>query len=273
MEQLSFSDMMRTVMLGTALLLAACATHNAIDFKNANVVDLTYAFDEHTLYWPNSPSAFELKRLAYGPTPGGYFYASNAFCAPEHGGTHLDAPIHFSEHGKTLDAVPPRQLMAPGVVIDITGKTASDPDYRLSAADVADWERAHGRIEAGTIVLLRTGWGARYGNRKAYFGDDRPGATDQLHFPSYGADAARVLVNDRHVGAIGIDTASIDYGQSKDFIVHQIANGANVPGLENVADLDRLPPRGAYVIALPMKIGGGSGGPLRIVAVLPKPSS
>ncbi len=257
--------------LAAAILLAACASTTPLDFKHADVVDLTYAFDEHTLYWPNSPSGFELKRLSYGPTPGGYFYSSNAFCAPEHGGTHVDAPIHFAEHGRTLDAVPLQQLMAPAVVLDITSKTASNPDYRLTADDVRDFERAHGRIDDGTIVLLRTGWGARYGNRKAYFGDDTPGATDKLHFPSYGADAARLLVNERHVGAIGVDTASIDYGQSKDFIVHQIANGANVPGLENVANLDRLPPRGATVIALPMKIAGGSGGPLRIVAILPKP--
>jgi len=264
---------MKTLFVATAFLLAACAStapRNAIDLAHGDVVDLTYAFDEHTLYWPNSPSSFELKRLAYGPTPGGYFYSSNAFSAPEHGGTHIDAPIHFSEHGRTLDAIPPRQLMAPAVVLDITSKTASDPDYRLTADDVREWERAHGRIDDGAIVLLRTGWGARYGNRKAYFGDDAPGATDHLHFPSYGADAARLLVNERHAGAIGVDTASIDYGQSKDFIVHQIANGANVPGLENIANLDRLPPRGAWAIALPMKIAGGSGGPLRIVAILPK---
>jgi kynurenine formamidase len=270
MDRLSSVDVMKTVLIGTALLVAACATHNSLDLSHSDVVDLTYSFDEHTLYWPNSPSGFALKRLAFGPAPGGYFYASNSFCAPEHGGTHLDAPIHFSEHGRTLDAIPVRQLMAPAAVIDITSKTAADPDYRLTAGDVADWERAHGRIEAGTIVLLRTGWGARYGDRKAYFGDDRPGATDQLHFPSYGPDAARVLVNDRRAGAIGVDTASIDYGQSKDFIVHQIANGANVPGLENVANLDRLLPRGATVIALPMKIAGGSGGPVRMVAVVRK---
>ena len=260
--------MIKTVLTVTALVLAGCASTAPLDLSHAEVVDLTYAFDEHTLYWPNSPSGFELKRLSYGPAPGGYFYSSNAFCAPEHGGTHVDAPIHFSEHGRTLEAIPVRQLIAPAVVIDITSKTASDADYRLSASDVADFERAHGRIEEGAIVLLRTGWGARYGNRKAYFGDDTPGATDRLHFPSYGADAARVLVNDRKVGAIGVDTASIDYGQSKDFIVHQIANGANVPGLENVANLDRLPARGTTVIALPMKIAGGSGGPLRIVAVV-----
>jgi len=258
------------IFVAAVVLLAACATTAPVDLSHANVVDLTYAFDEHTLYWPNSPSGFELKRLAYGPTPGGYFYSANLYSAPEHGGTHIDAPIHFSEHGRTLDEIPPQQLIAPAVVLDITSKTAADPDYRLTADDVRDWERAHGRIEDGTIVLLRTGWGARYGNRKAYFGDDTPGATDKLHFPSFGADAAKLLVNERHAGAIGVDTASIDYGQSKDFIVHQIANGANVPGLENIANLERVPARGATVIALPMKIAGGSGGPLRIVALLPK---
>src|SRR5712691_8486169 len=260
-------------LLGLSIILfAGCATssHPPIDLSHADVVDLTYAFDEHTLYWPNSPSGFELKRLAWGPTPGGYFYSSNAFSAPEHGGTHIDAPIHFAEHGKSLDQIPPQQLIAPAVVIDITGKTANDPDYRLTADDVRAWESKSGQIASGSIVLLRTGWGSRYGNRKAYFGDDTPGATDKLHFPSYGADAARLLVNDRHVAAIGLDTASIDYGLSRDFIVHQIANGAGVPGLENIANLDRVPAHGAWVIALPMKIAGGSGGPLRIVALVPR---
>ena len=254
---------MRKLIAAASLLLAACATTTS----PRNPIDLTYAFDEKTLYWPNSPSAFELKRQAFGETPGGYFYASNSFCAPEHGGTHLDAPIHFSAKGITADAIPLANLIAPGVVIDITAK--ADPDYRLTADDVREWESRHGTIAAGTIVLLRTGWGSRYPNRKAYFGDDTPGATDKLHFPSYGESAARLLVNDRHVAALGIDTASIDYGQSKDFIVHQIAMGANVPGFENVANLDKVPERGAMIIALPMKIGGGSGAPLRIVALLP----
>ena len=254
-----------------ALLLAGCATapRPPIDLTDANIVDLTYTFDEHTLYWPNSPSGFELKRLAYGQTPGGYFYASNSFCAPEHGGTHLDAPIHFSQGALTADQIPVRQLIAPAAVIDISAKAAADPDYRLTVANVADWESRNGAIQPGMIVLLRTGWGARYPDRKRYFGDDTPSATDKLHFPSYSEDSARYLVSNRHVGALGVDTASIDYGQSKDFIVHQIAMGANVPGLENIANLDRLPERGAWVIALPMKIGGGSGAPLRIVGFVP----
>lgn len=260
-----------------ALLLlfsVACATTNSmqpkIDLANAEVVDLSYAFDEKTLYWPNSPSGFELKQLSYGPTPGGYFYSSNAYSAPEHGGTHLDAPIHFSATGRTADEIPVRQLIAPAVVIDISTQSSSNADYRLTADDVRAWEAKHGVIAPGTIVLLHTGWGSRYGDRKLYFGDDTPGATDKLHFPSYGEDAARLLVTDRRVGAIGVDTASIDYGQSKDFIVHQIANGANVPGLENIANLERVPVTGAWMVALPMKIGKGSGGPLRAVALLPR---
>lgn len=254
-----------------ALFLAGCATapRAPIDLSSSTVVDLTYPFDKSTLYWPNSPGGFELKELAYGRTPGNYFYSSYSFCAPEHGGTHLDAPIHFAASGRTVDQIPVRQLMAPAAVIDISAKTAENPDYRLSVSDIADWEKRYGSIQPGTILLLRTGWGARYPDRKKYFGDDTPGATDKLHFPSYSEDSARFLVGTRHVAALGIDTASIDYGQSKDFIVHQIAMGAGVPGLENVANLDRVPESGAWVIALPMKIAGGSGGPLRVVAVVP----
>jgi kynurenine formamidase len=261
---------MRIAALALLLCAFGCATAPAIELATAEAIDLTYAFDDKTLYWPNSPSAFELKTLSYGPTPGGYFYSSYAYSAPKHGGTHLDAPIHFSAHGRTADEIPVRQLIAPAAVIDVSTKTTSNADYRLTADDVRAWESQHGTIAPGTIVLLHTGWGSRYGDRKLYFGDDTPGATDKLHFPSYGEDAARLLVTERRAGAIGVDTASIDYGQSKDFIVHQIANGANVPGLENIAHLERVPARGAWVVALPMKIGKGSGGPLRAVALLPR---
>jgi kynurenine formamidase len=264
---------MQSTLAALALLaLSACATTSRplLDLQRAELVDLTWAFDAQTLYWPTSPSSFELKELAHGQTPGGWFYASNAVCTPEHGGTHLDAPIHFAEGKRTAEQIPLEQLIAPAVVLDVTNSAAANADYRLTADDVRRWESQHGTIAAGTIVLLRTGWGARWPRRKAYFGDDTPGATDDLHFPSYGEDAARLLVEERRVAALGVDTASIDYGQSKDFVVHRVANGANVPGFENVAHLERLPARGALVIALPMKIAGGSGGPLRIVAAIPK---
>lgn len=267
---------MRAPRRAFSLLIALAAipafaeeNRRAPDLATAKVVDLTHPFDARTIYWPTSPSGFELKSLAYGPTPGGWFYSSNTFCTPEHGGTHLDAPIHFARDGATADRLDVRRLIAPAAVIDVRAKTAKDPDYRLTVEDVRDWERRHGPIPAGAIVLLETGWSARWPDRKAYLGDDTPGDASKLHFPSYGKEAAELLVRERRVGALGVDTASIDYGASKDFIVHQIANGAGVPGFENVAHLDALPETGAWVVALPMKIAGGSGGPLRIVALLP----
>jgi kynurenine formamidase len=260
--------MRKSLSICLAGLLAACATAPANPLRGYRSVDLTHAFGPSTLYWPTAITGFTLERLSYGATPGGWFYASNAFCAPEHGGTHLDAPIHFGEGKQTADQLPLERLVAPAVVIDVRERTASDPDFRLTAADVLAWERRHGRIAPGTIVLLSTGWGAFWPDRKRYFGDDTPGDASKLHFPSYGEDAARLLVTERRVAALGVDAASIDYGQSTDFIVHRIAAEANVPGLENLANLDRLPPTGALVVALPMKIENGSGGPLRAIALV-----
>jgi D-alanyl-D-alanine dipeptidase/kynurenine formamidase len=241
----------------------------SIDPATARVIDLTHAFDEHTLYWPTSPSAFELKQLQHGRTEAGFFYAANSFCAPEHGGTHLDAPLHFSEQGQAADQIPVRRLVALGVVVDVSVQAARDADYRLTAEDVTRWEAEHGRIPEGAIVLLRTGWSKRWPDRKSYFGDATPGDASHLHFPSYGKESAELLVRERKVGALGVDTPSIDHGPSRDFVVHTTAAAAGVPGLENLDALDQLPATGAWIVALPMKIAGGSGGPLRIVALVP----
>jgi kynurenine formamidase len=252
--------------LGLALRLEA----QALDLAHSTLVDLTHPLNAQTIYWPTSPSGCELKRLAYGPTPGGWFYSANTFAAPEHGGTHLDAPIHFSQSGHTADQVPLSQLVLPAVVIDISARAASDPDYRLTIADVEAFEQRYGRILPGVAVLLRTGWDTRWPDRKAYLGDDTPGDATKLHFPSFGAEAARLLIAERKVAAIGVDVASIDYGQSKDFQVHRIAAAANVVGFENLRSLDALPPTGALLVALPMKIENGSGGPLRAIAIVPR---
>src|SRR5688500_7279767 len=236
---------------------------------SAELVDLTHPFNAQTIYWPTSPTAFALERLAFGQTPGGFLYASNAFSAPEHGGTHLDAPIHFAEGKNFSDEIPLDRLVAPAVVIDATASAAMDPDYALTRADVLAFEQANGQIEPGTIVLLRTGWSKHWPDKKAYLGDDTPGDASKLHFPSFGEDAARLLV-ERKVAALGADVASIDVGRSTDYQVHRIAMAANIPGFENLTSLDRLPARGALVIALPMKIEKGSGGPLRAIALVPK---
>ncbi len=240
-----------------------------LDLAGVEIVDLSHAYGEETLYWPTAPSRFELETLASGPTEAGYFYAAHRFSTPEHGGTHLDAPFHFAEQGWTAERIPLQNLIAPAAVIDISPQAEADPDYRLAPEDVLAWEAEQGRVPAGAIVLLRTGWSARWPDPRAYLGDDTPGDASNLHFPSYGEDAARLLVEERRVAVLGVDTASIDHGPSTDFIVHRIAAAANVPGLENVAALERLPATGAWVVALPMKIAGGSGGPVRIVALLP----
>lgn len=257
----------------TALLLplsGAAADRPPIDLVNYRLVDLTHTFDADTVYWPNAPQGFVLERQHYGRTAAGFFYAANVLSTPEHGGTHLDAPIHFAEGKWTTDQVPLEKLLGPAAVIDISAPAAADPDYRLSVADIKDWEKQHGAIPKGAIVMVRTGWGKRYPDKLAYLGDDTPGRTTDLHFPSYGAEAAGYLVYKRRVSALGIDTASIDYGQSTRFMAHVLVNEANVSGLENVANLEQLPPTGAWVLALPMKIGGGSGGPTRIIALVPR---
>jgi kynurenine formamidase len=236
--------------------------------EGARLVDLTYPFDEKTVYWPTSPSNFELKTLSHGMTEAGFFYASNTLCTPEHGGTHLDAPIHFAQGRMTAEQLPLQRLIAPAVVVDMSADAAMDQDALLQPSHLEAFEKEHGRIEPGTIVLVRTGWGKRYPGKKQYLGDDTPGDASKLHFPGISGEAARALV-ERKVAAVGIDTASIDFGPSKDFITHQMLMKENIPAFENVAAMEQLPARGALILALPMKIGGGSGGPLRIVAVLP----
>ena len=257
------------LVVGLAACRSADGTETTADLARYRLVDLTHPFDEQTLYWPTSPSGFKLDRLAHGPSEGGWFYSAGAISAPEHGGTHLDAPIHFAEGKQTTDQIPLDRLVAPAVVIDVTARASADRDYRLTRDDVLAFEREHGAIEPGTIVLLRTGWSRHWPNRLAYLGDSTRGDASRLHFPSYGEDAARLLIGERRVAALGADVASIDFGQSTDFIVHRVAAEQNVAGLENLTRLDELPARGALVVALPMNIKGGSGGPLRAIALLP----
>jgi len=246
------------------------ASAQQIDLASMRIVDLTHAFDKDTVYWPNSPSGFELKTLHDGHTHHGHYYSAYLFCAPEHGGTHLDAPSHFAEGGWSASDIPVERFIGEGRVIDISKQAESNPDYTLTVEDVTDFEAEHGKIPAGVIVLLRTDWGPKYPDRLAYLGDDTPNDASNLHFPSFGPEAVEFLIRERRVGMIGVDTASIDPGNSPDFPVHRLAAALNVPGLENLANLDQLPPVGATLIALPMKIEGGSGGPVRAVALLPK---
>ena len=238
-------------------------------FPSGRVVDLTHAFDMNSVYWPTA-QPFKLETDFEGMTEKGYFYSAYRYSAAEHGGTHLDSPVHFAKGRYTVDEVPLQQLMGAAIVIDVTTQCAANPDYLVSVADFESWEKRNGRIPQGTIVLLRTGFGKYYPDRKKYLGTDERGdqAVAKLHFPGLDPAAARWLTQNRSIKAIGLDTASIDHGQSTLFESHRILFEKNIPAFENVANLDQLPAKGFSVIALPMKIKGGSGGPLRIVAIL-----
>jgi kynurenine formamidase len=254
------------LVVGVLLLVAHGA--GALDAGTAPLVDLTHPFDDTTIYWPTA-RPFHLDRVAHGMTPGGWWYAANDFCAAEHGGTHLDAPIHFAEGGWTTDEIPLDRLRGAAAVVDVAASAARDRDLLIRVADLAADEAAHGRIPDGAIVLLRTGWGRYWPDAARYLGTAARGDVTHLHFPGLGPEAARWLVTERAIRGVGIDTASIDRGQSRDFRAHRALAAADVLIFENLANLDQVPARGAAFLGLPMKIRGGSGGPLRAVAFLP----
>ena len=236
---------------------------NPIDPKK--IVDLTYPFDETTIYWPGE-KAFSHEFEA--ATHGHYFYSAANYAAPEHGGTHMDAPLHFNERGLSADQVPLADCIGPAAVIDFSARAISDPDATLSVDDIKAYESANGIIPDGAIVVARSGWGRYWPDQKRYLGTDQPDAS-ALRFPGYSAEAVGFILENRNVTAIAIDTASMDPGVSKDFPVHRLWLGANRPGFENVANADRLPTRGATIFCIAMKIGRGTGGPTRIFAILP----
>jgi kynurenine formamidase len=252
------------------IMLTACQQEKKTSFSMEGIkwVDLTYAFDSSTLYWPNNIKHFEHSTDAEGITPLGFYYSSYSICTPEHGGTHLDAPIHFAKNRMTVDELPIEALTGNAIVIDVSKKALLNRDYLISITDIEEWEKTNGEIPANTIVLFRTGYGQFYPNREKYFGSAKTGpeAIPELHFPGIDPETTKWLIEKRNIKSLGLDTPSIDYGQSKDFKTHQILLEKNKPGFENVANLDKLPVRDFFIIALPMKIAKGSGAPLRIVA-------
>jgi kynurenine formamidase len=263
---------MRFVLLLLTLSVAACSgSKPAVAFPTGEIVDLSHTYDSQTIYWPTA-EGFQLRRDADGVTPAGYYYAANSFFTSEHGGTHIDAPIHFAEGHQTVDKIPLDRLMGPAVIVDVTQQSDGDPDYQVTVADFQRFEQEHGPITKDAIVLLRTGFSARWPGAERYLGTTLRGeeGARSLHFPGLHPDAAKWIVANRPIRAIGIDTASIDYGPSTKFESHRALYAEDIPAFENLTALERLPVTGAVVIALPMKIGGGSGAPLRAVAVLPQ---
>ena len=237
----------------------------------SKLLDMTYTFDENTIYWPTA-EPFKLEKLNWGILEGGWWYASNNYSASEHGGTHADAPIHFSQKGKTIDQIPLHEWIGPAVKIDVVAKCSRNRDYLLTVEDIKQYEAAYGKIPANAWVLMYTGIDTKYyPDKKKVLGTAKTGkeALPELSFPGFSAEAAEFLVRKRNIKGIGLDTPSIDYGKSKDFQVHRICFGANKLAIENIANLDKLPPKGATLYVIPMLIRDGTGAPARAFAVLP----
>ncbi|MGH8644272.1 MAG: cyclase family protein [Gammaproteobacteria bacterium] len=252
---------MTSILLVTSLGIlfpTCCEAQEAV-----RLIDLTHPFDQNTIYWPTNRS-FRLDVVHKGLTVKGYWYETHDYSASEHGGTHIDAPVHFAKGKWTIDAIPLTHLVSPAIKVDVSAK--AHPDYLISEHDLIAWEERHSRIPVGAIVLVYTGWEKFWLDKKRYLGSDKPGDASDLHFPGFGEEAALFLTKKRTIHAVGLDTASLDYGQSKEFLAHRIFGGANIPGFENLHNLDLLPASGFRVLALPMKIGKGSGAPLRIIA-------
>jgi kynurenine formamidase len=226
------------------------------------VLDLSYAINEKLVPWPGDEKWFEAKVNATVEKNG---YFTRSFWMLEHYGTHLDAPAHFPPGKATVDQIPVKQLFGPAVVLDARAESARDADYQLPATRIEEWEKRHGRIREGSIVLLRTGWSSRWPDSQRYRNQDAQG---KMHFPGFSAEAAKLLI-ERKASGLGCDTMSIDFGASGDFAVHHVALGAGLYHLENLADLSELPETGAFLVVAPIKLEGGSGGAVRVFALLP----
>lgn len=235
------------------------------------LLDMTYPYSEDTIYWPTAKS-FHLKKVSWGISEGGWWYASNEFSASEHGGTHADAPIHFAQNGRTIDQIPLNEWIGPAVKIDVTGKCEKNRDYLLSEEDIKDWEDSYGRIPEKAWVIMYTGIDTKYyPDKKNVLGTEKTGeaAIPELSFPGFSVEAVEFLLKNRNITGIAIDTPSIDRGKSKDFRVHRVLFKANKLALENIAQLDKLPSSGATLFVIPMLIKEGTGAPARVFAILP----
>jgi len=227
-----------------------------------HVLDLSYAINDKLVPWPGDEKYFEAKINATIEKNG---YFTRSFWMLEHYGTHLDAPAHFPPGQATIDQIPANKFFGPAVLLDVRDEAAKDADYRLPVSQIEKWEHAHGRIPPGAIVLLRTGWASRWPDARRYRNQDKQG---KMHFPGFSTEAAKILI-DRSISGLGCDTLSVDYGASEDFSVHHLALGAGLYHLENLPDLSKVPEAGAFLVVAPIKLEGGSGGPVRVFALLP----
>src|SRR5882724_4062829 len=266
MSAVGRSGVLASFAVALMILLPQSSRQNSmlegIPSGKTRVLDLSYAINDKLVPWPGDEKFFEAKVNA-SVEKNGYF--TRSFWMLEHYGTHLDAPAHFPPGKTTVDQIPAKQLFGPAVVVDVRAESDKNADYQLVAARIEDWEKRHARIPEGAIVLLRTGWASRWPDVKKYRNQD---ALGKMHFPGFSAEGAKLLIG-RKVSGLGCDTLSIDYGASSDYAVHHLSLGAGLYHLENLADMSELPETGAFLVVAPIKLEGGSGGPVRVFALLP----
>ena len=256
---------------GTAAGTPVAAASGSAPGTPGQILDMTYPYDNASIYWPNA-KGFNLTPESAGITEKGYWYAANFYSASEHGGTHADAPLHFAQNGRTIDQVPLEEWIGPAVVIDVRDQCARDRNYLLAVSDIEAWEKQYGRIPDGAWVIMYTEIDTQYyPDPVQVLGTDKKGlaAIPFLNFPGFSRESAEFLTTERKIHGIALDTPSIDYGKSEDFPVHRVICGADKLGLENIANLDKLPPAGATLWVIPMDIKGATGAPARVFAILP----
>ena len=259
---------LRTFVVASAVLLALflfAQRHAPLapqaQFKAA--VDLTHTISEKSPNWEGSAkSPYQAKPLGRFEKDG---YYTRTISLPEHFSTHIDAPAHFAAGAWTVDQIPAERLIAPLVILDVSKQVKGDPEHLVSVEDISAWEQANGQIPAGAVVVARTGWSSRWYSMEQYRNADAKGA---MHFPGFGETAVHFLVESRNIVGLGIDTLSVDPGASKDFPVHHYVAAHNVYNLENVAYLEQVPASGALLVVAPAKLEGGSGGPVRLLALI-----
>ena len=226
---------------------------------HGKVTDLTHRFTAgFPVYTGDEPTRRTIKNY----TPDGFY--SQEWTFGEHSGTHLDAPGHFVQGKKLADDLNPQDLLAPAAVVDISRRAASNPDAEVTPDDLRNYERRHGRIPDGAVVFMNSGWASKVNDDAAFKGTDASGG---YHFPGFGIEAVELLLTRRKIRGIGVDTLSLDPGNSTTFAVHNRLLGADRYGIENVANLSKLRPKGAAVVVGVVPWEDGSGGPLRLLGL------
>ncbi len=228
----------------------------------SRIVDLSHVIDRDIPVWPEDP-AVEFQTVARVSDDGYYL---RRFSMGEHSATHMNAPKSFHTDGEGIDAYSAESLVVPASVIDISEKTAGNADYALSVKDVVDWERQHGCLKEGSVVLLNTGWARKWADPAAYFNQD---ATEGLHFPGFGGDATEFLLEERLIGGVGTDAAGVDPGQDRSFATNVCVLDQRRIVLESLANLDQLPPTGTTLVIGVLRLRDGSGSPAAVTAFVP----